>query len=269
MTDAALYDQPDLYDLTAPANPLAETFYIEEARRQGGAVLDLACGSGRFTIPVARSGLEVVGGDLSPLMLERARTKATAASVEIDFIEMDMREFDLPGRQFGLVIIAANSLLHLHNPHDIRRCFAAIAQHLVPGGALAFDVFVPSVRFLAREPNQRHLVGRFMHDELGELILEETTYYDAASQVNHTTWFWSTPDRPDFFVIPLHMRLLFPQELPLLVEMGGLRLQARYGDFDRSTFGAQSHRQVCICELTPGNKSARLMPPQSRRTVCR
>jgi len=110
---------------------------------------------------------------------------------------------------------------------------------LVPSGALAFDVFVPSVRFLAREPNQRHLVGRFMHDELGELILEETTDYDAVSQVSRATWFWSTPDRPDIFVIPLHMRLLFPQELPLLVEMGGLRLLARYGDFDRSTFGGQ------------------------------
>jgi 2-polyprenyl-3-methyl-5-hydroxy-6-metoxy-1,4-benzoquinol methylase len=95
MTDATLYDQPQLYDLAAPANPLAETFYIEEGRRRGGAVLDLVCGSGRFTIPLARSGLEVVGGDLPPSMLKRARTKATAASVGIDFIEMDMREFDL------------------------------------------------------------------------------------------------------------------------------------------------------------------------------
>src|SRR5262249_17515797 len=171
---------------------------------------------------------------ICPFDVETRSHQGDSASVEIDFIEMDMREFDLPGRQFGLVIIAANSLLHLHDPHDIRRCFAAIARHLVPSGALAFDVFVPSVRFLAREPNQRHLVGRFMHDELGELILEETTDYDAVSQVSRATWFWSTPDQLDFFVIPLHMRLLFPQELPLLVEMGGLRLLARYGDFDRS-----------------------------------
>src|SRR5215475_101302 len=77
MTDATLHDKPELYELAAPANPLAETFYIEEGRRRGGAVLDLACGSGRYTIPLARSGLEVVGGDLSPSMLKRARTKAT------------------------------------------------------------------------------------------------------------------------------------------------------------------------------------------------
>jgi SAM-dependent methyltransferase len=249
MTDASLYDRPELYDLAAPANPLAEAFYIEEARRRGGAVLDLACGSGRFTIPLARSGLEVVGGDLSASMLDRARGKAAAASVGIDFIEMDMREFDLPGRRFGLVVIAANSLLHLHDAHDIRRCFASIARHLLPGGALAFDVFVPNVGFLAREPNLRHSIGRFVHDELGELLLEETTEYDAVRQVNRARWFWSTPDRPDFFVVPLEMRLLFPQELPLLVEMGGLRLLQRYGDFDRSTFGAQSHRQICICGL--------------------
>ena len=68
------------------------------------------------------------GVSAAPSMLKLARTKATAASVEIDFIEMDMREFELPGRQFGLVIIAANSLLHLHDPRDIRRCFAAVVS---------------------------------------------------------------------------------------------------------------------------------------------
>jgi SAM-dependent methyltransferase len=177
---------------------------------------------------------------------------------------MDMRKFDVPGRRFGLIFIAANSLLHLHDTHDIRRCFAAIARHLVAGGALAFDVFVPSVRILARAPNQRHLVGRFMHDELGELTLEETTDYDAASQVIRTTWFWSMLARPDFFVTPLHLRQLFPQELPLLVEMAGFRLLARYGDFNRTAFGAQSHRQVCVCDLAYSRQHRRVCKGQWR-----
>lgn len=248
MIDSAFYDRPDLYDLVMPANPAAEAFYIAEARRRGGAVLELACGSGRFTIPLAQPGLEVVGCDLSPAMLQLARAKAAAAGVDIAFHAMDMRELDLPGRRFGLVVIAANSLLHLHRAHEIRRCLQAIARHLAPGGALAFDVFVPSPRILARDPSARHLVGRFAHPELGELTLEETTDYDAATQVNRGTWFWSTPAHPDVLVTPLHLRQLFPRELPALVEDAGFRLAARYGDFDRSQSGPHSRRQVCICE---------------------
>ena len=136
MTEFALYDEPHLYDLVMPPNAAAEAFYLDEARRHGGPVLDLACGSGRFTIPLANAGIEVVGLDFSPAMLECARAKATAAQLQIDWVQADMRDFDLGGRQFGMIMIAENSLLHLHTIEDIDRCFRAAARHLVSGGAL-------------------------------------------------------------------------------------------------------------------------------------
>ena len=73
--------------------------------------------------------------------------------------------------------------------------------------------------------------------------------HDAAVQINRVTWFWSTMDRKDFVVVPLHLRLLFPRELPLLIELGGFRLSERYGDYDRGGFGSESCRQICICEV--------------------
>src|SRR5262245_42157261 len=249
MTHEILYDHPDLYDLVMDASPLAEAFYIGEARKCGSSVLALACGTGRFAIPLAKAGLSVVGGDLSGSMLERARAKATLQGVRVEFRQLDMRDFCLPDRRFDLVVIAANSLLHLQKGDDVRSCLRAIAQHLAPGGKLAFDVFVPSTRLLARDPDRRHLVGRFMHETLGDLLLEETVDYDAAAQINRGTWFWSTADRKDLVVIPLHLRQLFPQELPLLIESGGFRLLDRYGDYDRSTLGRDSPRQICICEV--------------------
>ena len=249
MSRAALYDHPDLYDLVMGANPAAEAFYAQEARRRGSSVLALACGTGRYAIPLAKTGLSVVGGDLSRSMLEHARAKAALEGVHIQFLEMDMRDFCLPDHRFNLVVIAGNALLHLHKSDDVRSCFRAIAQHVAPGGALAFDVFVPSLRLLSRDPDQRHMVGTFKHGTLGDLTLEETVDYDAATQTNRGTWFWSTADRKDFVVIPLHLRQLFPQELPLLIELGGFRLRERYGDFDGSMFGSESRRQVCVCEV--------------------
>jgi ubiquinone/menaquinone biosynthesis C-methylase UbiE len=86
-------------------------FYGEEARRAAGLVeshppaksagrvghpvLELACGTGRLAIPIAQSGVEIVGLDLTPLMLAHARTKAEAAGVTIEFVEGDCRDFVL------------------------------------------------------------------------------------------------------------------------------------------------------------------------------
>ena len=241
-----LYDDADLYDLVAPADAAMERFYVEAAGGPGRRVLELACGSGRFTAPLAASGALVIGGDLSETMLSRARAAVAERGVSADFVQLDMRDFVL-GRHFDAIIIAANSLMHLHTNADFARAFSAIRQHLAPGGRLLFDVFVPSARLLSLPADQRQLLGTFAHPELGDVTIEETIAYDPITQVSRADWYWSTADRKDFRHTPLELRQTFPQELPLLLASGGLRLMERYGDFDRSALTAQSWRQVCIC----------------------
>src|SRR5258708_30286492 len=220
MNHASLYDHPDLYDLVMGESP-AEGFYRDEALKHGGGVLELACGSGRLTIPLAKAGLDIVGLDLAPTMLSRARARARAAGVEVTWIEADMRHFDL-GRRFGFIFIATNSLLHLATSEDLALCLASAARHLEPGGRFAFDVFNPALRILGRDPERRFEVGRYRHPEHGDILLEETTSYDAAAQLSRTTWFFSASGRPDFLTVPLHLRNIFPQELPLLVGQAAL-----------------------------------------------
>jgi hypothetical protein len=72
--------------------------------------------------------------------------------------------------------------------------------------------------------------------------------YDAPAQVTHGTWYLSTNSEPDFVVAPLAIRSIFPQELPLLVELGGLRLVERYGDWAGRQFAGDTPLQLCICE---------------------
>lgn len=242
----SLYDDADLYDLVAPPDAAMERFYVETAGGPGRRVLELACGSGRFTVPLAASGALVTGGDLSEAMLERARTAVVEAGVSAEFVQLDMCDFVL-GRLFDAIVITANSLMHLHTNADFARAFSAIRQHLAPGGRLVFDVFVPSARLLSLPARQRELLGTFAHPRLGDVTIEETIAYNPITQVSRADWYWSTATRKDFRHTPLELRQIFPQELPLLVQTGGLRLIDRYGDFDRSPLTAGSRRQVCVC----------------------
>jgi len=239
------YDYPDLYDALLPAG--AEVpFYVDLARQQGGTVLELACGTGQLTIPIALDGRPTVGLDSSRAMLTAAKKRASATGAQVAFVQSDMRGFAL-GRDFSLIFIARNSLLHLQSTADLLAALTAIRRHLAADGVFAFDIFNPNVRVLASPPGQRFPVMEVNTAAFGPLSVEAAHDYDAATQVNLATWYISTPDRRDAWVVPLALRSIFPQELPLLLSAAGLELVSRFGELSRAPFGPGSRVQVCLC----------------------
>jgi len=240
MDECGLYSDPELYDSLFPSGGPSDQFYLEEARRSGGRILELGCGSGRLTIPIAREGIDIVGVDLSRAMLERARAKASQSGVKVEFVEADMRSFDLPGK-FAAILIPGNSLLHLVGVDDLKQCLASVRRHLAPGGRLIFDI---SKWSLSRFDAARH--PQF---QIGEISVDETGTYDAANQIRHIVWYVSKPGQPDYLVTEYQLRVIFPQELLLLLDATGFRLDARYGEFPREPFESSSPRQICICSV--------------------
>ena len=117
-------------------------FWVEECRAAGGPVLELGCGTGRVTIPVAAAGVDVTGLDNSDSMLKRARRKSVADEVEVSWMEGDMRTFDL-GRRFALIYVPLASFAHLSGPGDAEACLARVRRHLPPGGRFAVDLMNP------------------------------------------------------------------------------------------------------------------------------
>ncbi len=233
MDECPLYADPELYDSLFPNTAdsaslqdaarrerllASERFYLEEARKSGGRVLELACGTGRLTIPIAQSGVDITGADLSASMLESARAKALRAGVDVRFFKADMRSFELPG-PFSTILIAGNSLLHLFTADELIQCFRNVRHHLVANGRLIFDISKWDLAALARDPAS----------------------YDAASQIWNMTW------SLDSRTIEYRLRVIFPQELLLLLDVAGFRLDERYGEFTRVPFQSSSPRQVCIC----------------------
>ena len=121
-------------------SPLAEealAWYRLWARRTGGPLLALACGTGRLLCRLATAGSEVVGLDLSDGMLALARKNIAAlpgqAQDRIRLVKADMSGFDL-GRQFGLILIADNSFRELSTRKEMVACLRCVRRHLKPGG---------------------------------------------------------------------------------------------------------------------------------------
>ena len=253
MPEHSLYDDPTLYDrITAPPARSLD-FFLDVVRAARGPVLELACGTGRLTIPIAQAlardtARPVSGLDRSRAMLDAARRKAADAGASLELHEGDMRHFTLD-RRFGVIFVAFNSLLHLATNDELADCMDCVRAHLTPDGVFAFDVFNPNVQLLARSPEERTTQTRIPDAALGEIHVETTMDYDAATQVNRAAWHLSARGRPDFLTVPLHLRCLFPQELPVLLAASGFRLDERWGDFGREPFTSVSQRQVCICRV--------------------
>ena len=249
MVDEAFYSHAKLYDLMFPGGGPAVDFYRAEAGRTGGQILELGCGTGHKLIPIASEGYSCVGLDLSSDMLAEARRKADERGVVVEWLQGDMTAFDL-GRTFDFVFITANSLLHLHEIDDLVSCFRSVRRHLAPGARFIFDVFNPSLRVLAEADGHRRTRESlsFTDPDRGQVRVDVAETYDALAQVTRGTWHLSTDSEEDFVVAPLEIRSIFPQELPLLISLGGLRLVGRFGDWSRAPFSGAAPLQLCVCE---------------------
>ena len=149
----------ELYDPWSASVVEDVAFYLEEARRSGGPVVELGVGTGRIAVPIAADGIRVIGVDSSRGMLEVCARRAALAGVDVDLRVGDLREPPVAER-VPLVICPFRSLLHMHTDEDRRRVLESARELLVPGGRFVFDVFAPGAkdieqthdRWLEREP---------------------------------------------------------------------------------------------------------------------
>lgn len=125
------------YELISPLTQEEVAWHARWARRTGGPVLGLACGTARLLCRLAEDGFETVGLDLCEPMLELARRHVAAlpaaARARVELVRGNMCDFDL-ARTFGLVIVADNSLRSDKSSARLLACLRCIRRHLAPSG---------------------------------------------------------------------------------------------------------------------------------------
>lgn len=134
--------QAESYDLTQAWTGDLD-YYRQWAERQGGPVLELACGTGRISLPLARDGVSVVGLDRSLDMLgvfkEKLAREPEPVQSRVELIHGDMTDFSL-GRKFPLIIVPLYSFTHLTESRARENFFARAWRHLQPGGVLVMEL---------------------------------------------------------------------------------------------------------------------------------
>jgi len=239
----------EFYDHVVPyQNRQDIDFFVEMARKSGGPVLEIGCGTGRVLIPTAREGIEIVGLDLSPSMLAFCRKKLAQEPEEVQarvqLLEGDMCDFDLR-REFNLVTTPFRPFQHLVAIEDQMACLKCIHRHLTSDGTFVLDLFNPYLKFLADEeimknwqeepeftmPDGRKVVRRARN-------LSQNKFNQCHEvELSHLV---TNPDgREEEFAQRFWMRYFFRFEVEHLLARAGFEVEHLYADYDKSPFGSK------------------------------
>jgi SAM-dependent methyltransferase len=230
----------------------ADLLMIQQfAARCGSPLLELACGTGRVLLPLARQGYRVTGVDISSAMLEVARHKVAAEGLadRITLVEGNMRDFALDGR-FNLVFVAVNAFMHLLTTDAQLAALACIRRHLNPGGLLLVDLFNPDLGSLLDARGQVLMDKTMTDPETGHrLVRFHTRMVDLGQQTQHVTFIVDELDGDAHVrrtLFPFSMRYLFRYELELLLRHAGFTVEAVYGSYNLDEFSGDSERMIAV-----------------------
>ena len=231
------------YDVDIP-------LYQDFARRTGGPILELACGSGRLMVPLLELGEHVVGIDSSGPMLERARHALAGAGLlsRATLHEADVRRFTLTER-FQLAVFGLDSFGLLLDIGDQLAALRRIRQHLAPGGLLILDLSNGNGR--GAEPTDELVLQYEGHDPTSGLPLSKWTARstDHGEQVDHYTYFYDEIGEDRLVrrsIVRLDLRYFSRFELELLLQQADFIPQAFYGSYDLAPYTSGCDRLIAV-----------------------
>ncbi len=249
--DTASYSERDL------------AFYLDHARRRGGRILELACGTGRITLPLVHAGFEVWALDLSQPMIEELTAKAERLPRELQaklhVVHRSMSSFEFDGL-FDLIIIPFRGFQALVDECDVDSCLACVRRHLSPGGEFIVNTFAmrPNEQLRSytgeitdwerRDARSGEWVRRARRildvDRERQVLYPEVIYYVTRGdgEVNRVS------DR-------LALRYYFEYQLQVRLLASGFRIGVSYGDFDRRPVESGSEF-IYVCRSSVGLPAA-------------
>jgi len=247
----------DLYDYLPLYTERKDVeFYLDCANKYGGVVLELGCGTGRVSIPMAFLNLNIVCLDYSMPMLNRFKRKLQqepeSISERIMLLRGDMTNFRLK-KKFDLIIMPFRPFQHLISSDDQLNCLISIREHLSHGGLFIFDVFNPNPEIMITStlesitdvPQFEMADGRKL-TRISRVL--NAHWQDKWNEYEFLYIIEDSDGNKEEIIQQTSMRYFSPEEMDLIVDMGGFKIKEFYGDFDLSRYKEDSPEEIYILE---------------------
>lgn len=241
------YTDPEIYDLENQDFEPDGLFFLDFAKKLNGPVLELGCGTGRVTIPLAGHGVDMTGLDVVPGMIARALRKA--GELPIQWIIQDARSFNL-GRSFRLIFESGSMFQHLLTRTDQEAFLARVHEHLEDEGRFIVSLMFPHADMLTSVELEKDW---FSYEDLAgqKIQVSGTEYYDPVRQVKLETAYrrWMDDSGQEILrVAPLCLRYMFPQEMEALLHYNRFRVLEQYGDWEGKPLTEKSRMIITVCK---------------------
>lgn len=241
------FADPHTYDIEA-SDDKGVACYFALAQEAGSPVLEIACGTGRVSIPIARLGFTVTGLDIVLGMLALARSKS--AGLPMRWVEGDARTFSL-GEQFRLIFVTGNAFQGFLTSADQEALLARVRVHLHDEGLFAFETRNPRWTDLeTRDEEVESQTYTNLHRISGrDVRVSKTQVYDHVAQILHWTTYrrWHEGDLEQTKITRIALRYTFPQELAALLYYNGFTIMRQYGDWNLESLTAGSPSIIVVC----------------------
>ncbi|MHC4780745.1 MAG: class I SAM-dependent DNA methyltransferase [Planctomycetota bacterium] len=231
-------------------------FWPHMAERSNGPILELGCGTGRVTFPLATLGYEITGLDMSEAMLAKARGKLATQSPDVKGKVMlckgDMSDFSLD-HKFGLIIVPFRGFQHLLTPEKQEDCFECVRDHLAEGGVFVVTAFNPDLSLLAKssEGDKRFQMEREDPETGNTIVRYSRETRDDVEQVINGNFIYETYD-PEGSLVATEMdsyvmRWTWRWELEYLLRLSEFQVEDVYGNYHRVPYPGASRELIFVC----------------------
>lgn len=223
--------------------------HVAFARRFGGPVLELMCGTGRLLAPLAEAGFDVAGVDSSPAMLERARQRLDRVGLQATLFQQPVDKMRIVGR-YRTIVIGLDSFALLLKREDQLAALRAARDHATHDARLIIDLANGNLRGSA-EPTEELLHDLTMPDpETGRPITKFVLRRAMpAEQLDELMFFYDEQDARGYLqrsMVELKLRWFTRFELELLLQTAGWHADEVYGDYNLAPFGPSSQRLIMV-----------------------
>lgn len=227
----------DLYDIYVHAD-FDIPFWRDQTRAVRGNVLELACGTGRVSLPLLEAGVNLSCVDYAPGMLAQLRRKLKEKELSCPIYCQDIAELDLPER-YDLIFLPFHSFSEITDTRRQRLALKRIILHLAEQGRFVCSLQNPILRSSSMD-GATHLIGEFplpaggMLSVSARMTFDPSTHIASGEQVYEV--FSSEKVRVDQRTLNINFYLHSRREFESLLNESGFAVEALHGDYARHRF---------------------------------